>query len=824
MPASGPTIGRAYVTIIPTTRDAQKNISKALIPELDSAGQQGGDALSGGISSALQAASSKLAKVAKLALVGAGVAAVKQFAKEVVSAYSDYEQMVGGTQTIFKDAAGQVIQNAKNAFAETQMSANTYMETITSFSASLIHSLGGDTAKASDVASVAMKDMADNSLKMGTSIDSIRTAYQGFSRGQYNMLDNLKLGFGGTATEMARLVNESGVLGDNLIDLNDTQNVGNRLQEVGFAKMIEAIHVTQQNLEITGTAGKEAADTLEGSFNRTKAAWDNFMVAIGTGSADEISLTMSQLSESAGMYLKNLLPRIAQIATGLVTGFADALRNAWPILSAFLQNAFANIGQIIQGSPIGEAIDKLMSSKIVTSVSNALGRVQAAFENVFGSVSIEGTLNALSSAFSQLATTAGQAFEWLGNIIAGVFDSISLDAVQGAFEWIKGVLDEIGGQFAIVGAAIQEAIAGIDWSQVNATISAVGEWLVRIGESALPIISDFVESVLMPIISGLASIITNVIIPQLQEYGPAILEGLSTIGWIIESIVETVAALISAIADVLGPLIQGIFAILEPILFFIIDKIAIIAGDIIDSIREIWVVYLKPFIDDIAQFFRNLANWINSHSEQINLIISMIRKALSTLIQWVSDTISGLVSGIGHILGGIVDIVRALWDIISGVFTMNTESIKRGLDTLVHGIVSLFWGLAEIITAPFRSAFGEIKRLWNSTVGGAGFTVPDWIPGVGGKSFRIPYLAQGGTIASSGAVLVGEKGPELLDLPIGARVRPLASEDAVSSESTSYNVMVGDVNLSDDDEVRRITRAYLEQLARLASPGGLVMA
>ena len=206
----------------------------------------------------------------KAAAIGVGAvtsaaAGITALTTAAVNNYAEYEQLVGGVETLFKESANRIKTYADEAYRTAGLSANEYMSTVTSFSASLLQSLSGDTQAAAEYANQALTDMADNANKMGTSMEMIQNAYQGFAKQNYTMLDNLKLGYGGTATEMARLINDSGVLGDAMIDLGDKQNIGAAIAEVGFAKIVEAIHVVQTEMGITGTTALEAEKTISGS-------------------------------------------------------------------------------------------------------------------------------------------------------------------------------------------------------------------------------------------------------------------------------------------------------------------------------------------------------------------------------------------------------------------------------------------------------------------------------------------------------------------------------------------------------------------------------
>lgn len=242
--------------------------------------------------------------------------------KQAIEAYADYEQLVGGVETLFKDSSGLVQEYAANAYKTAGLSANEYMETVTSFSASLLQSLGGDTEAAAKVGDMAITDMADNANKMGTSMESIQNAYQGFAKQNYTMLDNLKLGYGGTKSEMERLLQDATAISGVEYDIDSLSDV------------YEAIHVIQGELDITGTTAKEASTTISGSVASMKSAWQNMLVGIADDNADFDAL-VGNLVDSVGTAAENILPRISVALQGigkLVEGLAPVISQAISML------------------------------------------------------------------------------------------------------------------------------------------------------------------------------------------------------------------------------------------------------------------------------------------------------------------------------------------------------------------------------------------------------------------------------------------------------------------------------------------------------------
>lgn len=283
------------------------------------------------LASKLKGGLATAAKAGAAALTAAATG-ISILTKKSIDGYAEYEQLVGGVETLFKNSADKVMEYANRAYETAGLSANEYMDTVTSFSASLLQGLGGDTEKAAEVANQAVIDMADNANKMGTSMEMIQNAYQGFAKQNYTMLDNLKLGYGGTATEMARLINDSGVLGDTVEVTADTVN------SVSFDKMIEAIHVIQDQMGITGTTAEEAASTIEGSVNMMKSAWSNLVTGIADDNAD-LDQLIENFTYSVSKAAENIIPRIEKI----FTGFGDLITRLAPVISEQLPSLVSSV-------------------------------------------------------------------------------------------------------------------------------------------------------------------------------------------------------------------------------------------------------------------------------------------------------------------------------------------------------------------------------------------------------------------------------------------------------------------------------------------------
>lgn len=287
-----------------------------------------GDSVKSGLGTAVTTGAKTIAAAATAATVAVG-----GIAKASFDAYASYEQLVGGVDTIFKSASDKVQKYAAQAYQTAGLSANAYMENVTSFSASLIQSLDGDTSKAADVANRAMVDMSDNANKMGTNIQDIQNAYQGFAKQNYTMLDNLKLGYGGTKSEMERLIQDASKMTDAQKELGVTVDGSS----MSFANIVNAISVVQKNLDIAGTTSKEAATTIEGSVNSMQAAWTNWLTHLGDDNADMGALTtqLVQAVETAG---QNIIPRVGVILSALAATISAQLPGVLSEIGGYLQS------------------------------------------------------------------------------------------------------------------------------------------------------------------------------------------------------------------------------------------------------------------------------------------------------------------------------------------------------------------------------------------------------------------------------------------------------------------------------------------------------
>lgn len=331
--------------------------------------------------------------------------------KAALDAYAKFEQLEGGVNKIFgKDAANEVMQYANKAYKTAGMSANQYMETVTNFSASLIHSMGGNTRAAAKVADMAIRDMSDNANTFGTNMKSIQDAYQGFAKQNYTMLDNLKLGYGGTKTEMERLLSDAEKLTGKKYDLKNLNDV------------FEAIHAIQQEYNVTGTTAKEAQHTIEGSLNASKAAFENLLTAIGGGKG--VTKATTQFLKTLGDVAKNVGPVALNIVKGLVLGMVKAVPKAIGMLGDFMSKLADNLAKGGDSS-VGKAAIQIITTLVKGLIKNA-PKLAAGAVKLIGALAI-----ALGEAGKSLINTG---LETAKNFLKGFSPIVSIiDAVRKAW-------------------------------------------------------------------------------------------------------------------------------------------------------------------------------------------------------------------------------------------------------------------------------------------------------------------------------------------------------------------------------------------------------
>lgn len=572
-----------------------------------------------------------LTAVAKVtgAVVTAASTAVVAVSKVSLDAYADYEQLVGGVETLF-GAGGKsveeyaksvgktvaeisdeyetlmhsqqtVLDNAANAYKNAGLSANEYMETVTSFSASLLQSLGGDTQKAAEMADLAITDMADNANKMGTDMASIQNAYNGFAKQNYTMLDNLKLGYGGTKEEMQRLIDYANAL-------NAEQGNLTEYSIESYADIVSAIHDVQEEMGITGTTAKEASSTIQGSLSAAKSAWKNLLVGFADGNQD-LDTLIGNLVSSVTIAADNIVPRIAQILVGL----SSALEQVIPVISAQLPGL----------------IEKLLPGVISGAVSLIKGLVQ----------SLPTILQILIEQVPLIVTQIGAALTEVLPLLLQTGKDLFSQLWQYIF------VDLLGTSLGDVP------------EQLFSLFDKITPIVTKLIGKILPVISQLLDKLLPPIIQ-----IVDTLLPPLLEMLQPILD------------------LLSPIIELLQPILDLVVSILEPLATLITDLITPLISLISSGLIATTLVPLKNTLSTLCEILSS------AFSAAVDLIMSSVN-SLKDIFSGIIEFITGVFTGDwDKAWSGIAQIFGSWWEGIKNMFKIPINWIIDGINTFIRGI------------------------------------------------------------------------------------------------------------------------------------------
>lgn len=580
------------------------------------------------------------------AATAAGASAVAALTKSAVQAYANYEQLSGGVETLFKESSDKVMKYADEAYKTSGLSANDYMETVTSFSASLLQSLEGDTDKAADVANQAIIDMSDNANKMGTSIESIQNAYNGFAKGNFTMLDNLKLGYGGTKEEMERL-------------LKDAEKIsGVKYNLDSFADITEAIHVMQTELDITGTTAKEASSTIQGSLDSMGAAWQNLVVGIADENQDFGAL-VDNFVESVGIAADNIIPRI-EVALG---GVASLIEKVMPIIVEKIPPIIMSVlPQLVQAG-----------IKIVTSLLDGIKQNQSAILKTILDV-----VGLLGSAFlDNLPMILNLGVEILSTLIEGIAEAIPeiIPALTDAFIEILNVLTQPDMISLLTDATIQLMIAFTE-AMVEA-IPVIIEALPTIFENIAaaftenaPLILDAVLLCFTMIGDMFAGLYDTYIAPALASLGTSISNKFSEIvdGAVkfLEDIPNWFESLPEKLVYALGLVIGAITKWIADMYLAVCDIAPVVIDSIVNFFAElpdnIWV-WLTSIVSKIKDWFTDMKTKV---SEEFPIfmenLINFFKELPTKIVEIGGQIVDGLWEGIQNAWDGFITNVVGLVD------------------------------------------------------------------------------------------------------------------------------------------------------------------
>lgn len=655
----------------------------------------------------------------------------------VVKSFADLEQSLGGVQTLFKqngtsvnnlakeygitreeaqrlyktmaNEGTNVIENANRAFRTAGVSANSYMQQVTSFSATLLQGLGGDTAKAAQYADKALVQMADNANKMGTNMSDIQNAYQGFAKDNYTMLDNLKLGYGGTAGEMARLVNESGVLN------GEFEATAENVKDIPFHTLIEAIGITQDRLGITGTTAKEASETVSGSFQSMKAAAENLVAGLGNNEAD-IKALMENMKETILTFKDNVVRVLGTIWDNLPL----APWQKWlGLIAVSAGPALIAIGGVV--SVIGKFVGT------ISLISGAVSKISAWFTllNSGGSAlsvtfaKIVGVVSSLGAPFLVVIAVIAS----LIAILVGVYNTSEefRNKVNSAFEAVKTAIT----------SAIQEAVSFVQdiwgtlvswWSENHALFeqTATTVW------NAIKTVVETVTNFLAPIIESAWNAIGTTISVAWGLIKSTIGAGLDFILGIIKAVMQIINGDWSGAWETIKETASNLWENIKNIIQQHLDGIVQIFSGIFEFLKTVWetgwnalITFLAPIwegiklavqtgIDAVTSFFQNALTNIQTAWETVwNTISAFIGPIWTAITETVSTFLNNLWTNI-----------QATFETIKSIFTNAWEIIKVLFATVLLTIYGLVTGNFDLIKQAISNAWTLIQmktlNIWNA--------------------------------------------------------------------------------------------------------------
>ena len=659
---------------------------------------------SSGISGALGKIGGVGGGVAKGVTVGIGVAstAVMGLGKQAVDAYANYEQLVGGVETLFKENASTVIKNASNAYNTAGMSANAYMETVTSFSASLLQSVGGDTVKASEMADMAITDMSDNANKMGTSIEMIQNAYQGFAKQNYTMLDNLKLGYGGTKSEMERLLADAQAISGIEYDISS------------YADVVDAIHVIQTEMGITGTTAKEASSTIQGSISAMGSAWTN-----------------------------------------LITGLADPTQNLDQLINNFVDSVITVGDNLIPRiSMVLESITKLVSSlapKLVAEIPNIVSQLLPSV--VEGAVSI---INAIVQILPQLI-----------DIIVGMLPQFLTAMYQinnAIIQALPSLMQTLVSQLPTLIPIIIDGVVGMVVTLANSFGEIIQPLIDNLPEIIISIVNALMDN-LPALIEGCVNL-TIALVEALPQIIMALIEAIpQIIVSIVEALFNAMPILLEGVAQIFGNAWNVIKAVFEPVIDFfsglfsgVVNVIKAVFSPVINVVSGIWNGIKNVFAPVIAFFsgiFNGVVGAIKTIFSAIIAISSGIWNAVKNVFAGVVNFFSGIFKGaintIKSVFSPIVDFFSGIWSKITGIFSKVGEVIGNAINSVVGKAVNAVLSTACGIINGFISAINFAIGLINA------------IPGVEIsklKKLEVPEMERGGVLKKGQVGLLEGNGAE----------------------------------------------------------------
>ncbi len=770
--------------------------------------------------------------------------------KSSLGVVANMEQQVGGVETLFKDSANTVIDNANRAYKTAGMSANNYMETVTSFSASLLQSLGGDTAKAASYADRAIVDMSDNANKMGTSMRDIQNAYQGFAKQNYTMLDNLKLGYGGTQEEMKRLVSDAAKLTDVQKELGVTVDANS----LSFGNIVNAISVVQKQMGITGTTSKEAATTIEGSVSSAKAAWENFEA--GVISANDLVETFWTATQNIFTNLGQIIPRLGKTGIDVVSALAGKIGGAVPQVKGFT-DAIESIADKLGGMDTGQLANLGKMSAVLIGAAPALsliGKGAGTFSDALGGLGnvTGGAITAISklpgtvkSASASLGK-AGTAFKNVGDAIALPFQDLTpkiapaIGKLGGSVSemWNAGpggkltsavtqTAGKVGESFAKVGPKLAEKFPTITGKvgelgkKVSAIVpkfGAVGEKIASyggvIGDSFKPILSKaatFAPAFLkcMNIAGGLGIVVAGLgllqgafgdqigqILTMVQTKGPEVITNFCN------GITAALPNLIAQGAMLLNNLLQAITANLPAIISGGISIVSTLISGIAQQLPTLIPTALMMIVTLVGSLLSNVGQIVDAG---IDLLVGLAQGLVNALPQLINQapTIIGqlataIISNLPKILQAGIKIITILATGLVQAIPQLIGKIPAIISQIKNAFTSVNWGSVGMnIVKGIASGLTNAAKSLADAAANAASNALDWVKSkLGIHSPSRVFRDQVGKMMALGMGIGFEKNIPIRSMSAGV-------QKAVSGLQRSVNIaMSGGVDTPSVDKLK----------------------
>lgn len=788
-------VGSAYVSLMPSMDGFASKVVKEFGSQGNAAGKAFGDSMTVGIDGGAKKSSGILTGLGTVAK-GAATAAVAGFTAltgavtaiggAALSAYADYEQLVGGVDTLFGSASQTLQGYAAEAYKTCGMSANQYMTQATSFAASLVSSCSGDVAKAADYANMAMGDMSDNVNKMGSDMTDVQNAYQGFAKQNYTMLDNLKLGYGGTQAEMKRLIADAN-------KLRQEQGKNADLTIDSYADVVEAIHTVQENMGITGTTAKEAATTISGSIGMAKAAWENFITGLGRDDVDFSQLTQ-QLLESIGAVATNVAPRVAQIGQGIITAFPVVLSGLGTVLAPIVSEALSTAWNIAINAlaGIGIHLPSVDSSQMLSGINAAMDAAKllltdpAAFlekgnqlVQSVGSGIRAGVPKIVSEGLNVL-TSLSQAFLTGFPQIVSMGGQLVLSLVQGLMDSLPSLIEQ-GPQIASNIANGISAAAGVLLDTGLQIIVAIGTGLVN----AVPTLLANIPQILQAVWDAFVAY-------QWVTLG----------GTLVTSISEGIAALGSQIPTKL----KGFF-----------DQAVNHAGEFVSNMAAKGLQAGSDFLLNIAatlsQMPGRVAGWFSEIIFNAASLVSSLGAKASAAGQGFLSGIQGgfnaAVSFVASIPGRVVGAIGDLGGLLVNSGRSLINGFVSGIQSAIGGALSTVSGAVSQIRSFFP--FSPAKR---GPFSGHGYTtysgkalMEGWAEGIGSGTGAVNSAIT--SALASASSLIGS----------GITVAPSVAVAGADAAGATYNVTVNGGSVNADQRIMQAVDVLVSAAKRSAGSG-----